>query len=234
MDLWQIQAAEKMTDLVNIYTDIDSIEFSGSMLDYSLLDVFSDVDMIIHLSDNAIFELNEWLDVMAKSICDIFGYELYENDNQCVIRVCFENGWRFDMTFINATKKSTHFVEDSFENKVGSIVNQFWFISVMVLIKLGRNDYLTAAHLALELMQLNIVIQMLVRDEKKKTNIHRFGDREDVSTTRSLNLTNESSNKDAILTILYHASEKMDELSASIVNSVSRTDKLRRIHEVHL
>jgi len=60
------------------------------------------------------------------------------------------------------------------------VLNKFWFYLSMILVKIGRKDNLIASHLALELYQLLIVVQMLVRDQKKGTNIHRFGDNEDI------------------------------------------------------
>jgi len=38
------------------------------------------------------------------------------------------------------------------------------------LVKLGRNDNLTAAHLVLEMFQLIIVIQMILRDKETGAN----------------------------------------------------------------
>jgi len=117
----------------------------------------------------------------------------------------------------------------------------------MVLVKLGRGDNLIAAHLALELCQLTVVVQMLMRDEEKKTNIHRFGGREDVPVLRSLippanhsdmpgdmpahhsNLPDNSKNE--IIRILFHASGHMDIICADIHKDyIKRSGKLEALY----
>ena len=106
----------------------------------------------------------------------------------------------------------------------------------MVLAKLGRGDYLTASHLALELCQLNIVMQMLVRDDRKRRAVHRFGDKEDVPIIHSL--FNEKAPKDLlkgnienkILYALYQAAEQMDSMTAGLcLGYASKTNTLRNI-----
>jgi len=117
----------------------------------------------------------------------------------------------------------------SFLEKIENTVNSFWFASSMVLIKLGRSDYLIAAHLVLELCQIVIVMQMFVRDEEKKTNIHRFGDCEDVPILHSIPLLKSRDNKstqDGILNILFYAAKHMDKISEKFVK-YPRAEPLR-------
>ena len=109
----------------------------------------------------------------------------------------------------------------------------------MVLSKLGRKDYLIAAHLALELCQLVIVTQMMMRDNKKNTNIHRFGDEEDVPVLRSLlhlkgsaDLTDGSAATD-ILSALFLAAEYMDKVSVELgLGYVVKSDRLREMERL--
>jgi len=141
--------------------------------------------------------------------------------------VCFENGWRFDLSFHYPSSKILQIKDSSFLEKINSIVNQFWFMAVMVLVKLGRKDYLIAAHLVLELCQLIVVIQMMERDNAKGTNMHRFGDGEDVPVLQAL-FQSDGSTEDIILAILFEAAKHMDEIAATVDRGYTkRTNKLR-------
>jgi len=123
----------------------------------------------------------------------------------------------------------------SFLDKVENTVSSFWFTSLMALVKLGRNDFLIAAHHALELCQLVIVMQMLVRDEEKKTNSHRFGDGEDVPILYSLlslkSRDDLSENmRSEILSIIFHVAKHMDGISAAVIPSyISRSQTLSEL-----
>ncbi|MCL2355983.1 MAG: hypothetical protein FWC70_02330 [Defluviitaleaceae bacterium] len=81
----------------------------------------------------------------------------------------------------------------------------------MVLVKIGRKDNLIAAHLALEMCQLIIVIQMLARDEEKGTNIHRYGNSEAVPILYSFASFGPGCDTvDKILAILFSATAETD------------------------
>jgi hypothetical protein len=218
MDLWQGTAAKEMTTFLTNILDAEKIECAGSLLDTSSLDLYSDVDMDITLQKEAAFCMKELTDKLSKQY-NIFGYETYSHNDKDVLRVCFENGWRFDLSFYYTKTKEAPPKHDAFEDSSRITVNQFWFMAVMVLVKLGRKDFLVASHLALELCQLTIVFQMLVRDDRKKTNIHRFGDSEDVPILHSLfDSKNPAEWKNGdmaskIQYVLFQAAEQMDVLS---------------------
>lgn len=56
---------------------------------------------------------------------------------------------------------------------------RFWFVQVQALGKLFRRDYLIADHLAHMNLNETLVQQMVVRDQEKGTNHHRYGDGEE-------------------------------------------------------
>ena len=222
MSLWQAQAAREMKKFLKGILSIGKIDIKGSLLSPDSIDLYSDVDMEIYLLEGAALDVEGLVNALSERFDDIFGYETHSHDNQDVLRICFESGKRFDLTFIYQNKKELRITNKSFLENIDSIINRFWFISSMVLTKLGRKDYLVAAHLALELCQLIIVIQMLIRDHEKNTNIHRFGDEEDVQILRSLvhsknkdGLTERNTETD-ILGILFQASAVMDEMSLQL------------------
>ena len=198
------------------FIKIEKVIFAGSILDPKSLDIYSDVDITVYLSDDFAFHMTELIDGLSKKF-DVFGYEAYSSDDKDLLRICFATGWRFDLSIIHNKQNVMLQADNSFEGAIGDNVNRFWFMAVMVLIKLGRKDFLIASHLALELCQLTIVSQMLVRDRTKNTNIHRFGDKEDVPILHSLSrLDNTDDTECAILRILYMAAERMDALSEDI------------------
>jgi len=217
MHLWQVEAEQKLIEFLSNFAEIHQIKPKGSILDKSTLDIYSDVDFDIYLASDSAFDLINLMKMLSQQFGTIFGYEIHNNSNSDVLRICFENGWRFDLTFIYPTQKTLHATDDLPE--IEKVVSQFWFVTSMTLTKLGRMDYLTAAHLTLGLCQVNIVVQMLARDEAKNTNIHRFGDKEDVPILHDLLQLNKGNMSEKILSILFLAAEHVDR--------TMRTDKLR-------
>jgi len=232
MTLWQPDAAEKMSNFLRDFLKsraychyhqhpdgIDDIKIYGSVKNPADLDIYSDVDMEITMLDNLPIDIKALLNAAADEFSPVFGYEVISHSLKDAVRVCFENGMRFDLIFRYPSDKEPlikeHSLEDSFLSKIADVANQFWFMASMVLAKLGRNDNLIAAHLVLELCQMVIVIQMLVRDNEKGTNIHRFGGGEDVPALHSpIHVPNRPHSKcrtvDAILTTLFSAAAHMD------------------------
>jgi len=188
--MWQIEAANKMMLFLHEHIEPASIELTGSILDPASLDRFSDVDMTIHLASDTALGMTVF---DHSPFGKVFGYEIQGD----TLRICFEKGQAFDLTFTNA-----HFEAI---NEPERVTNAFWFIASMVLRKLGRGDHLIAAHLALELCQMVIVMQMLERDDAKGTNIHRFGDRESVPILELMP-------QGDILAMALHAGEHMENL----------------------
>ncbi|MCL2420527.1 MAG: hypothetical protein FWD03_01600 [Defluviitaleaceae bacterium] len=209
MNLWQTTAADKMAAFITDFFPASKVNFAGSMLDSSSLDVFSDVDMKISLSDNIAVNMEQLIKALSEQFHGVFGYQVCTGDGDDLLRICFDNGWRFDLTFIYPLPPARQTADASFTNKINETVHLFWFLSSLILAKLGRKDFLIAAHLALELCQLSIVVQMLIRDEEMKTNIHRFGNEEDVPILHSL-ICDQDDTEHQILHMLFHAAGQMD------------------------
>ena len=224
---WQINAAKEMTKFIHSLYDVKKIDKTGSILDQSLLDIFSDVDMNIFLQDSVNFNAKEFTRALAGKF-NIFGYQIHSPPNHDLLRICLENGRRFDLSFFH-TKDKTPLHMECFEDKIDSVINEFWFTAAMVLAKHGRGDYLVAYHLVLELCQHIIVVQMLARDRAKGTDFHRFGDKEAVPVFDGLLGLNESA---TIIDMLFMAAEHMDKTSELLnLGYTSRTDKLMAIQQ---
>ncbi|MCL2202532.1 MAG: hypothetical protein FWB88_01135 [Defluviitaleaceae bacterium] len=235
--MWQKDAADKMSSLLSELLKIDKIIIGGSLNNPAELDKYSDVDMEVLLSDNAPINIKTVLSAISKNFTTIFGYEIISHSRKDAIRICCENGMRFDLIFRYPTDKKPKKEDDSFASKIDAVVNQFWFFASMILLKLGRKDNLIAAHLAFELCQLIIVIQMLQRDDAKGTNIHRFGDGEQVAVLHHSPkgfhhpiLTCKTANE--ILSVLFSAAAHMDEILDTLnLGYDEKSDALNKMAE---
>jgi len=213
--LWQINAAKKMKELLSNIINSEEITLGGSVLNPTELDLYSDVDMKITLSDNTPINITNVLEAIADEFAPVFGYEVISHSRKDAIRLCLDNGMRFDLVFRYPHDKTMLSADTSNSNRIDGLVNQFHFFAAMALVKLGRKDNLIAAHLALEMQQILIGIQMIIRDDNKGTNIHRFGGAEEIPflvtpkrVSAPVNLNCDTAN--AVLAILISAVDEMD------------------------
>ncbi|MCL2372460.1 MAG: hypothetical protein FWC78_03560 [Defluviitaleaceae bacterium] len=202
--IWQPAAAKKISTLLAGMLAIDEIKLGGSLKTPAELDKYSDVDIEIFLPGDKPVCIKTVLAAVAEEFSPVFGYEIIAHARKDVIRLCLEDGKRFDLLFRYPVDKQPQ----PEANETDMMVNQFWFMAAMVLAKLGRRDNLIAAHLALEICQIIIVMQMLQRDRQKGTNIHRFGDDEAVPVLDIPPLVGD--NRERILAIVFSAAACMD------------------------
>ena len=238
MHLWQVEVKNKLLNDLGDFLGIEKVEAKGSVLELEQLDVFSDVDLEVYLRNDEVIGLEKFFEIITDHCGPIFGYETHQQEKNDVIRICFENGWRLDLTIYYRERTAIQVKADSPAATLTKVINEFWFLASMVLVKLGRRDFLIASHLALELCQMNIVILMLIRDHEKKTNIHRFGDGEDVLMLQRMAQLNENGEKHEnetvanILNILFEAAQVMDETVATLdIDDIKRTENLRMLQK---
>ena len=240
MKKWQLDAYKKMKQYIQEHISGAHIKKIGSILEPDELDIYSDVDLHIHLPYEAHFNAESFIKKLNEQFHPVLGYEIHNNDKQSVLRICLNNGNRYDLTFNHEAANTQKPPNETFALKVNRTVNQFWFMASQVLVKLGRGDYLIAAHLALELCQLIIVVQMLDRDDLKGTNIHRFGDRENVPILHRLlmleysDLSSGENIVDEILRILFASAQEMDDIASRFDASYfQRTVVLGSLHSLY-
>lgn len=165
---------------------IERFAFKGSFTEPALLDRFSDIDVEVYFKDGYAADTVNRLLTLFEQKCLVFAKELHEYEGGCTLRLCLDNGWRFDLSLLYPHPASAPVKTVCWVSEFDKIIDTFWFAVVMALVKTGRGDYLIASHLALETARLTIVFQMLLRDEEKETNIHRFGDKETVYALRDM------------------------------------------------
>ena len=122
MNLWQPLAANKMSDFLNEFLPVKEIAFTGSLLEPTTLDIFSDVDIKILLSENSSLSMKNLVKMLSERFDKVFGFEVHNHDNSDVLRVCFENGWRFDLTF-NPRLQESQEADISFYEKTDKTIN---------------------------------------------------------------------------------------------------------------
>ncbi|MCL2188549.1 MAG: hypothetical protein FWC16_06545 [Defluviitaleaceae bacterium] len=219
--MWQPQADKLMREFISSYADVKKITTKGSLQDEMSVDTFSDVDLEIKLADVIPFTISDFVEKLPTQFGVILGYEIHHNERDDVLRVCFENSWRFDLTFQYPTLPMPR-------RSAVPTVDRFWFIASLALVRLGREDYLMASHLALELCQLVLVMQMVLRDKEKNTNIHRFGDKEVVPVLMGLGLSG-GNTRAAIANLIFHAARHMDNVAMMESGYTSRRGKLQEL-----
>lgn len=150
-------------------------------------DKFSDVDINIEInisnddfeSDGAIYA--DCLDRLGLASNNIGVSHYTTPDRIEVIRLCKDNGMRFDLIISTTRSDDYQSLPHGYRDVNLDKCDNFWFTAVQALGKLMRNDYLISSHLAHNLLQEGLVLQMIKRDEEKKTDFHRYGDKEDLT-----------------------------------------------------
>lgn len=236
-----IMAGKKMSNHLLSLTGVEKVEYNGSLLNVSTIDKYSDVDMDVYVSNDCAIDFVNDVQSIFAPVGDIFAYEIIESHKQDIIRLCFSNGDRFDLTIIYPVSKKCC-AEMCFTKSLDKIVNEFWLQAVLSVVKIGRKDNLTAAHLTLGLYQQTVVIQMLVRDSVKNTNTHRYGDNEHVPAVDALvlladviQIETDMPMEDNILRMIFTATGLMDKLMLSISKDyIPRNGMFHEIYEKHL
>lgn len=112
---------------------------------------------------------------------DLLGFRCEGTENRGeVIRICKTNGMRYDLVVSTIASEDAERLPHGCYSDDWIEINDFWFVAIQALGKLMRKDYLISSHLAHELIQRTLVLQMKIRDEEKGTNFHRYGYQEDL------------------------------------------------------
>lgn len=193
-------------------------------------DMYSDVDIEIKIKLNQ-EEYNNNSSIYADCLGrlgldnDILGISHYCTEERGeVIRLCKTNGMRFDLIITAVCTEGIPLLPHVNISENLRKTNNFWFIAIQALVKLMRKDYLISSHLAHMLIQEGLILQMIMRDNEKNTNFHRFGYEEELEYLNVINqeeipLANTSDDTyNYIATLLYSAVKSYDKLSISLDN----------------
>ena len=202
---WQTSTIETITQLLQADEEVRAlIVFGSAARSAGTRDVYSDVDLLLVVAENALtrfFPATDWLGALG----NVFTYEQSSGLGRGVTRVCFNDFRRVD--FVIATEAAfardddwplsagwrvlfsrTSLVDNGLErmfrpptpsnfssNDLASMANHFWFKATLALSKVMHDDVLIALHLALDLVRDCCVLGMLLRDRAEGTTHHRTG-----------------------------------------------------------
>jgi hypothetical protein len=200
---WQATFIEHASSFLQALDVVRTVFLKGSFVDQKVAtDYWSDVDLVIAVSDHALVEFSEsrtWL----QGLGTIVGIDRNFPTDCRGIRVCFDGLRRADFVIVSdallqSQDKFTSICGASLkklfqkDNPVSTAARQihetrapsddittladaFWFKAALSVSKIMRNDLLVGLHLALDLQRDCLVLQMIRRDRALGTNIHRFG-----------------------------------------------------------
>lgn len=170
----------------------------GSQLEPNSLDYWSDIDVHIVLCSTEHFSPLAFINFLHQ-LGTIQALEYFQNEEKFQVRAVLKTAAkieRLDLTiyhneYLPKFAPSRHqviyqaqadLITSSAPIKLLSLPKDWgdapktWFLLYECAKKLGRNDYLIGLHLLLEALQNLLVLKMVERDQKKGTNIHRFGE----------------------------------------------------------
>ncbi len=105
--------------------------------------------------------------------------------------------------------------QDAPAEQIAAMADAFYFKAAVAITKVARNDWLIGAHLALDLAQDALVLQMIRRDREKRTTVHRTGGWGNEIVER-VAWGDWQSAGDGILALIQRSYEIFDELAADL------------------
>ncbi|KUO96626.1 hypothetical protein [Ferroacidibacillus organovorans] len=160
----------------------------------------------IHLLDSSLCTYNEWTSIEAlkdQSFTVVYGH--IEIPTKAVMGIA-----KSDLSF------------SPYENEI----NKTWFKFTMAIKKFARKDNLIGMHLLLDLIREYLTLEMIERDIREKTNIHRLGHSEHLPA--SIKLSNiEETNQEGLLNYIANLAHAYDQkLLDNVSNYKSRRNKI--------
>jgi predicted nucleotidyltransferase len=157
---------------------VESVRLYGSQLNPEQVDAWSDIDLEINIS-LSVTDIMAKLELLISNLGEVVAKEIIHQDDQVLFRLVMDiNGL---VELLDLSIKSS--ISSSFNS---STVDLFWWRLFLAAKKFKRKDFLIGGHLLLTCMQDILVLKMVERDHKKQTNIHRFGDQENIQNILGL------------------------------------------------
>lgn len=204
---WQARAVEQLSQLFDKEPDAKAFVLTGSLASQEAQeDVWSDVDAKIVLADHVLdryYLSTDWLFPFGR----VIGVERHDHERTKTLRLCLEGFQRFDLTFIAASALQHPSLWDD---------NPFYPAHVVVLI---------ASHLSLDLARDSLALQMIRRDQEKRTRIHRIGGWGNEVVTRFSWDSKEGASQ-GILSLIRSSCENFDELASNLLPGYDRRGPL--------
>ena len=179
---------------------IQAILLHGSQNSPQVVDMWSDHDIWIVLNPSAYINEPQLVQAVT-NIGVVLGSELHKKDEQLLYRTAVL--WESSIRLLDITLSHKEPTSDPLDRQTivfGHLeppsvtprspitnttfdpdetrISPTWFKYIVAINKFCRNDNLIGMHLLLDLIREYLVLEMVERDHRKKTNIHRHGDHE--------------------------------------------------------
>lgn len=115
--------------------------------------------------------------------------------------------------------------QDISNAEIERIADHFWFKAAVAVSKVVRNDLLIGLHLTLDLTRDCLVLQMIRRDRKKRTRVHRTGGWGNELVAR-FSRNGQEGSPEEILDLIKLSCETFDELAVELSPSYSQRGPL--------
>jgi hypothetical protein len=92
MSKWQIEAKDKLLSIFAECANFERVEIKGSLIEGSEIDIYSDIDMEIHMKYYTASDIPILMQILSERIGSVFGCEIHNNERSDLLRICFENG----------------------------------------------------------------------------------------------------------------------------------------------
>ncbi len=208
-----------ITTLTEGLAEIQAILLYGSQQNLESVDMWSDYDLRIVLKPEAVIDETGFVEAIH-TVGVVVGAELYPGTDSVLYRAAieFESSIRLLDAMVAAYKEweSTQ-LRDHFVIVFGDLgssatsstplvpntrfglddtpFNPTWFKYFAAIKKFCRHDNLVGIHLLLDLIREYLVLEMVERDNREKTNIHRYGGDERLPEPINLSHIDESDTK---------------------------------------
>jgi hypothetical protein len=189
---------------------VKAIVLSGSQQTESIVDLWSDTDLLVILDPGFSTDEQQFIQII-KEFGFVVGSELHKPSEQSImyrtaiefecsvqlldVQICSYTDWilieskknqSYTIVYgqIDIDERTEETVEDySFDSYES---NSTWFKYFIAIKKFARKDNLVGMHLLMDLIKEYLVVEMIERDIKHRTNIHRFGYEEQLPDTVKL------------------------------------------------
>lgn len=205
-----------ISSIVTTLEGVKGIVLRGSQQTEPMVDMWSDHDVLVvldhdpSLNDQVVFqELNQ--------IGNVVGSERYRySEHSLLYRTAIEYKSSIHLLDLHLCSYEEWISTEALKDPISTIVygdlelgvplpsaagnssfeayesTTIWFKYFIAIKKFARNDHLIGLHLLLDLIKDYLVVEMIERDIRHGTNIHRFGYREQLPSTIEISLIDPS------------------------------------------
>lgn len=221
--------------------EVKGIVLRGSQQTDSIVDLWSDTDLLVVLNHGSPVNDQEVIRVINE-IGNVVGSEVHWYSEQSLLyksAIEYESSIHLLDTHICSYDEwiSTESLKDQLSTmvygnlklgeKIPSAAGNYsfesyessntWFKYFIAIKKFARNDNLVGLHLLLDLIKEYLVVEMIERDIRHETNIHRFGYGEQLPNTIEMSLI-DTSDKIKVFDFIANLANEYDKKLVSNMN----------------